>query len=66
MITHWVQKDGTEILIKDMTVTHIQNCIKMLNRKIGDDVEIQQKLKEAEEQVETLKERIKEIEKAKL
>lgn len=29
----WTQRDGTEISLKDMTDTHIQNCINMLERK---------------------------------
>lgn len=29
----WKQKDGTKIPIKDMTTSHIKNCIKMIVRK---------------------------------
>lgn len=29
----WVQRDGTETKIKDMTSSHIKNCINMLKRK---------------------------------
>jgi len=29
----WVQKDGTRIHIKDMTDSHIMNCINMIDRR---------------------------------
>ena len=30
---YWVTKNGTKILIKDMTTDHIKNCIKALKEK---------------------------------
>lgn len=30
----WQQKDGTEIRVKDMESSHIENCIRMLQRQI--------------------------------
>lgn len=30
----WIQKNGEEIHITNMTNSHIQNCINMLNRKL--------------------------------
>ena len=29
----WGMKDGTEIMIKDMSMSHIKNCINMLTKK---------------------------------
>ena len=31
----WVTKDGKELKIKDMETSHIQNCIKHVNKKIN-------------------------------
>ena len=31
----WVTKDGKKLKIKDMETSHIQNCIKFVNRKIN-------------------------------
>lgn len=31
----WRMKDGTRIAIKDMETSHIENCIKMINRSNG-------------------------------
>jgi len=28
----WLQKDGTEIQLKKMSTSHINNCIKMINK----------------------------------
>ena len=33
---YWETKDGTEIRIKDMETSHIENCIRMLQRKFKD------------------------------
>lgn len=33
----WEQKDGKLIDIKDMSYTHIQNCINVLNKRINND-----------------------------
>lgn len=30
----WTKKDGTEIRVKDMESSHIENCIRMLQRQI--------------------------------
>lgn len=32
----WKMRDGTKIRISDMKISHIENCIKMLNRCIVD------------------------------
>ena len=32
---NWTTKDGTEIPISQMTTTHIENCIKLLQRTNG-------------------------------
>ena len=31
----WVTKDGKKLKIKDMETSHIQNCIKFVNKKIN-------------------------------
>ena len=30
----WKMKDGTKIYIKDMTTSHIENCIKLIEKQV--------------------------------
>lgn len=41
---YWETKDGEKIAVKDMSESHIKNCIRMLEKEINPEVEFDDEL----------------------
>ena len=51
---YWTTKDGTRILVDDMTESHLRNALKMIIRRINQEKQIRRK----QESMQSYKEKV--------